>query len=82
MNGDNTETQNSDSGLQNLEYLPDFALMYSQEDLKKISQELTEKDEQIFKEILELEKNNDGKSDLMKDLLEAAKKVLCSILTQ
>lgn len=74
MNGDNTETQNSDSGLQNLEYLPDFELMYSQEDLKKISQELTEKDEQIFKEILELEKNNDGKSDLMKDLLEAAKK--------
>ena len=74
MNGDNTETQKSDSGLQNLEYLTDFELMYSQEDLKKISQELTEKDEQIFKEILELEKNNDGKSDLMKDLLEAAKK--------
>lgn len=54
--------------------LPDFELKYSEEDLENLSNELSEEEEKIFQEILELEKQNDGKSDLMKDLLEAAKK--------
>lgn len=54
--------------------LPDFELKYSEEELNNLSKELSEEDEQIFKEILELEKQNDGKSDFMKDLLEAVKK--------
>lgn len=54
--------------------LPDFELKYSEEELDNFSKELSEEDEQILKEILELEKQNDGKSDFMKELLEAAKK--------
>lgn len=56
MNGDNTETQNSDSGLQNLEYLPDFELMYSQEDLKKSHRNSQKKTSKSSKRYLSLKK--------------------------
>ena len=54
--------------------LPDFVFNYSEEDLDNLSKELSEEDEKIFKEILELEKQNDGKTDFMKEFLEAAKR--------
>lgn len=60
--------------MNDITYLPDFELKYSEEDLNSLSKELSEEDEQILKEILELEKQNDGNSDFMKELLEAAKK--------
>ena len=60
--------------MNDITYLPDFEFKYSEEDLNSLSKELSEEDEQILKEILELEKQNDGNSDFMKELLEAAKK--------
>lgn len=54
--------------------LPDFELKYSEEDLDDLSKELSEEEENVLEEILELEKMHDGKSDFMKELLEAAKK--------
>lgn len=63
-----------DKNTENLTNLPDFELEYSEEDLEQLKHELTKEDEKIFQEILELEKQGDGKSDIMKDLLEAAKK--------
>jgi hypothetical protein len=58
----------------NYAYLPDFELKYSEDDLNNLSQELSAEEEKVFEEILELEKGNDGKTDFMKELLEAAKK--------
>lgn len=55
-------------------FMPDFQLDYSEEELDKLFNELSAEDEKIFEEILNLEKHNEDKSDLMKDLLEAAKK--------
>lgn len=56
------------------QYLPDFELQYQDSDLESLTQELSDEEENTFKEILELEKQRDIKSDLMKDLLDAAKK--------
>lgn len=58
----------------NYAFLPDFELKYSEDDLNNLSQELSAEEEKVFEEILELEKGNDGKTDFMKELLEAAKK--------
>lgn len=58
----------------NFTFLPDFVLKYSEEDLNNLSQELSAEEEKVFEEILELEKGNDGETDFMKELLEAAKK--------
>lgn len=55
-------------------YMPDFQLKYSEEELDELSSQLSEEDEKIFEEILNLEKQNESNSDIMKDLLEAAKK--------
>lgn len=54
--------------------LPDFELKYLEDDLDDLTKDLSEEEEKILKEILELEKQNDGNSDFMKDLLEATKK--------
>lgn len=54
--------------------LPDFELKYSEEDLDDLLKELSEEDEKVLEEILELQKMHDGKSDFMKELLEAAQK--------
>lgn len=56
----------------NSQYLPDFEFKFSEEDLN-ISKQLSAEEEIIFEEILKLEKDADNKTDLMKDLLEAAK---------
>jgi len=56
------------------QYLPDFELQYKDSDLESLTKELSDEEEKTFKEILELEKQRDIKSDLMKDLLDAAKK--------
>lgn len=55
-------------------YMPDFQLEFSEKELDELSNELSAEDERIFEEILNLEKQNENKSDLMKDFLEAAKK--------
>lgn len=57
----------------NSQYLPDFEFKFSEEDLENISKQLSSEEEIIFEEILKLEKDADNKTDLMKDLLEAAK---------
>lgn len=69
-----SNTNQTNGNLIQYAYMPDFELKYSEEELAELSTELSEEDEKIFKEILELEKQNNNKSDLMKDLLEAAKK--------
>lgn len=56
------------------EFLPDFEMKYTEEELDEISEQLSAEDESIFNEIMELQKQNDGKSDFMKELLEATKK--------
>lgn len=53
---------------------PDFLSRYSEEELDEINLQLSEKEEQIFKEILEIEQNAKGKPELMEKLLDAAKK--------
>lgn len=54
--------------------MPDFMLKDFEEDLNNLSKELSAEEEQILEEILKLEEQGKGKSDLMRDLLEAAKK--------
>ncbi|MBR6367504.1 MAG: hypothetical protein IKR89_03940 [Bacteroidaceae bacterium] len=60
--------------ISNITFLPDFELKYSEKDLDNLSKDLSEEDEKILKEILELETLNSGKTDFMKELLEAAKR--------
>lgn len=57
----------------NSQYLPDFEFKFSEEDLENFSKQMSAEEEIIFEEILKLEKDADNKTDLMKDLLEAAK---------
>ena len=68
------KTNNTPQKEVNYAFLPDFELKYSEDDLNNLSQELSAEEEKVFEEILELEKGNDGKTDFMKELLEAAKK--------
>ena len=55
-------------------FMPDFMLKDFEEDLNNLSKELSAEEEQILEEILKLEEQGKGGSNLMKDLLEAAKK--------
>ena len=57
----------------NSQYIQDFEFKFSEEDIEDISKQLSAEEEIIFEEILKLEKDADNKTDLMKDLLEAAK---------
>lgn len=66
--------QNLEINTSELRYLPDIELQNLESELDILSQELSDEEEKIFKEILELEKQAEIKSNIMKDLLDAAKK--------
>ena len=53
---------------------PDFLLKFSEAELDDLDSKLTQEEEKIFKDILELEKQNQDKKDIFQELLEAAKK--------
>ena len=66
--------ESKENGSVQYSFMPDFMLKNLEEDLNNLSKELSAEEEQILEEILKLEEQGKGNSDLMKDLLEAAKK--------
>ena len=56
--------------------MPDFQLKDYEEDLNDLAKELSAEEEQILEEILKLEEQGKGGTDLMKDLLEDRKSVV------
>lgn len=59
---------------EHLNYAPEFDLVYTDQDLNDIKTALSQEEENSLKEILELQKQSNEKKNLMKDLLDAAKK--------
>ena len=58
----------------NIQYIPDFDLNSSYEDIDEFQKELSTEEEGILQEILTLEKNAKVSTNFMSDLLEAVKK--------
>lgn len=58
----------------NIQYIPDFDLNSSDEDIDEFQKELSTEEEDILQEILTLEKNAKVSTNFMSDLLEAVKK--------
>ena len=58
----------------NIQYIPDFDLNSSYEDIDEFQKELSTEEEDILQEILTLEKNAKVSTNFMSDLLEAVKK--------
>ena len=58
----------------NIQYIPDFDLNSSYEDIDEFQKELSTEEEDILQEILTLEKNAKVSPNFMSDLLEAVKK--------
>ena len=60
----------------NIQYIPDFDLNSSYEDIDEFQKELSTEEEDILQEILTLEKNAKVSTNFVSDLLEAVKKDL------
>ena len=58
----------------NIQYIPDFDLNSSYEEIDEFQKELSTEEEGILQEILTLEKNAKVSTNFMSDLLEAVKK--------
>lgn len=57
----------------NIQYIPDFDLNSSYEEIDEFQKELSTEEEGILQEILTLEKNAKVSTNFMSDLLEAVK---------
>ncbi|MCQ2260461.1 MAG: hypothetical protein MJZ77_03595 [Bacteroidales bacterium] len=57
-----------------IEFLPDFKICYSKKELEDLDMELSEKESELLNMLSELQSGTQEKHDVLKDLLEVAKK--------
>ena len=64
------ETENSIP----IEFLPDFQISFTEKELEDLDMELSAKESELLNDLAKLQANLPGKHDVLKDILEAAKK--------